>query len=70
MDLTATLALAAGFLSLTLVFGWMGARPSKALAPPRLVPWRFLMLLAFVGTLATLVHVVALVRGVSGSSPS
>ncbi len=70
MNLTVTLGLAAGFLTLTLVFGWMGARPAKPLARPRLVPWRFLMLLAFVGTLATLVHVVALVRGASGSSLS
>jgi uncharacterized membrane protein YsdA (DUF1294 family) len=70
MDFTVTLALAAGFLSLTLVFGWIGARPARPLARPRLIPWRFLMLLAFVGMLATLVHVVALWRGVSGSSPS
>jgi drug/metabolite transporter (DMT)-like permease len=70
MDLTVTLGLAAGFLILTVLFGWIGARPAKPLAPPRLVPWRLFMLLAFVGMIATLVHVVALVRGVSGSSPS
>jgi hypothetical protein len=70
MDMSATLALAAGFLTLTLLFGWRGARPAKPLTRPRLVPWRFLMLLASVATIATLVHVVALVRAASGSSPS
>jgi len=64
MDMSATLALAAGFLVLTVLFGWLGARP------PRLVPWRFLMLLTFVGMIGTLVHVVALLRAASGSSPS
>ncbi len=70
MDLTVTLFLAAGFLTLTVLFGWMGARPARPLAPPRMAPWRFFMLLAFVATIAALVHLVALVRGASGSSLS
>ena len=70
MDMSTTLALTAGFLILTVLFGWLGARPAKPLARPRLIPWRFLMLLTFVGTIGTLVHVVALLRGASGSSPS
>jgi hypothetical protein len=70
MDMTVTLALAAGFLALTVLFGWLGARPAKLLAHPRLVPWRFLMLLAFVGMIAVLVHAVALLRAANGASPS
>ena len=70
MDMSATLVLTAGFLVLTVLFGWLGARPPRLLASPRLVPWRFLMLLTFVGMIGTLVHVVALLRAASGSSPS
>jgi len=62
-----TLVLAVGFLVLTVLFGWMGARPAKPLAHPRLVPWRFLMLLTFVAMIATLVHAVALLRAANGT---
>jgi len=68
--MSATLALAAVFLILTVLFGWLGARPARLLAQPRLVPWRFLMLLTFVGMIGTLVHVVTLLRSASGASPS
>jgi hypothetical protein len=67
MELTPTVALAAFALALTVLFGWLGARPARPHAPPRLVPWRFLMMLAFVGMIAALVHAVALLRGSSGS---
>ena len=67
MDMSFTLFLAAGFLVLTVLFGWMGARPAKPLARPRLVPWRFLMLLTFVAMIATLVHAVALLRAANGT---
>jgi len=70
MDMSLTLVLAAALLALTVLFGWIGARPAKPLAHPRLVPWRFLMLLTFVGMIATLVHAVALLRAANGSSPS
>jgi hypothetical protein len=70
MELLPTLALAACALALTILFGWLGARPSGVLGRPRLIPWRFLMLLAFVATIATLVHAVALVRAVNGPSTS
>ena len=32
---------------LTILFGWLGARPLDIRKGPRMVPWRFLMLLAF-----------------------
>jgi hypothetical protein len=62
MDLPPTLGLAGAALALTVLFGALGARPARPLAAPRLVPWRFMMLLAFLGVVAMLVHAVALIR--------
>ncbi|HEY2051485.1 MAG TPA: hypothetical protein VGH03_19270 [Caulobacteraceae bacterium] len=62
MALVPTVILAACALALTVLFGWLGARPVNPLRGPRLVPWRFLMLLAFLAMVLALVHVVALVR--------
>jgi hypothetical protein len=63
MNLTATLALAGLCLALSVLFGVRGARPAQPLSKPRLVPWRFMMLLAFAVMVAALVHAVSLVRG-------
>ena len=62
MTLPVTAALAGMFLVLTVLFGWRGAKASRPLSAPRMVPWRFLMLLAFTGMVAMLVHVVTLFR--------
>lgn len=62
MNMIFTLSLAAACLALCVLFGWLGARPPKLLARPRLIPWRFLMLLAFVAMLAVLVHAVTLLQ--------
>ena len=69
MTVPVTAALAALCLALTLIFGWRGARASRPLTTPRLVPWRFLMLLAFTGMVAMLVHLVALIRDPGGTGP-
>jgi hypothetical protein len=66
MTVPVTAALAGICLALTVLFGWRGARASRPHAEPRLVPWRFLMLLAFTGMVAMLVHLVNLVRGEGG----
>jgi hypothetical protein len=66
MDLPVTLSLAGAALALTFLFGALGARPFKPLAAPRLVPWRFMMMLAFLGVVAMLVHAVALLRAAGG----
>ena len=63
MALVPTVILAVCALALTVLFGWLGARPVNPLRGPRLVPWRFLMLLAFLAMVLALVHLVALVRG-------
>jgi hypothetical protein len=45
MSMTLTLSLLAGALIVAVFAGWRGARPSNFLKP-RMVPWRFIMLLA------------------------
>jgi hypothetical protein len=63
MTPTTTAVFAALALGLTVLFGWLGARPARPLAPPRLAPWRAMMLAAFTALVALLVHLVALLRG-------
>ena len=60
MDLTITLAAVAVAAGLTVLFGWLGARPPNILKGPRLVPYRFLMLMMGALTMILLVHVVNL----------
>ena len=50
-------ALGAG---LVVLFGWRGARPPDVRRGPRLVPYRFLMLLAAAWVLLMVVHLVNL----------
>ena len=69
MTVPVTAALAALCLALAVLFGWRGARAARPHAEPRLVPWRFLMLVAFTGMVAMLVHLVNLVRGAGGAAP-
>jgi len=64
MELTLTLALGAGQLALTVFCGWMGARPPDFTRGPRLVPYRFIMLMGAAGLIVVLVHLVNLM-GVS-----
>jgi len=45
------------------VCGWLGARPAQPLGPPRLVPWRLMMLIFFALAVAAIGHIVALVKG-------
>lgn len=63
-----TLSIAAGFLAAALFAGWRGARPPNPHLGPRLVPWRFLMLLAAAGLLAMLVHVANLLGMTTGQN--
>lgn len=66
MDLPLTLALAAAALLSVVVFGWLGARPPNPHRGPRLVPWRFLMLLAAAGVMLMVVHAINLMGVVTG----
>jgi len=64
MELSLTLAAGAVLLALTLFAGWKGARPPDLRRGPRLVPYRFVMLLGAAGLIVVLVHLVNLM-GVS-----
>ena len=55
-----TLASAAVGLALVVLFGWRGAQPPNPHRGPRLVPYRFLMILAAAWVLLMLVHLVNL----------
>ena len=66
MSLTITLALLAAALGLTALFGWLGARAPDLHRGPRLLPYRFLMLLAAAGALMMLVHLVNLLGVTTG----
>lgn len=56
MSWTLTLGSAALGAALVVLFGWRGARPPDLRRGPRLVPYRFLMLLAAAWVLLMLVH--------------
>ena len=59
--LPVTLLSAAVGVGLTVLCGWRGARPPDPARGPRLVPWRFLMLLSAAWVLLMLVHLANLV---------
>ena len=56
MDWPITLAAAAVLAVLTGLCGWAGSRPPNPHRGPRLVPYRFLMMLGFTGLMLTVVH--------------
>ncbi|WP_183252866.1 hypothetical protein [Brevundimonas basaltis] len=60
MSLTVTLAALAVAIALTGFAGWRGARPSQPHRGVRMIPWRFVMVLAGAAVMVLLVHVAAL----------
>ena len=60
LDLPHTVILLAASAILTVFFGWMGSRPLDPKKGPRMVPWRFLMLLGFTLGLLMVVHLLNL----------
>ncbi len=69
MDLPLTISAAVVFLTLALVFGWLGARPINVLKGPRMVPWRPLMMVCVVGLMLMLVHLFNLLGVQTGNPP-
>jgi hypothetical protein len=63
MSVGATIFVAGLAILAAVACGWLGARPAKALGPPRLVPWRLLMLIFFALSVAAIGHLVAVWRG-------
>ena len=62
MNLTTTAIAAVIALAVTVLCGWRGARSPKVLGPPRLVPWRALMVVSFVALLTLLTHLAGLLQ--------
>lgn len=60
MDLPVTLALTAACLVLAVFAGWRGARPPNFHKGPRLMPWRFIMILMAAVALYLAAHVLNL----------
>lgn len=67
MDETTTLAVGAIAVLMTLFFGWRGALPPDFAKGPRLIPYRFLMMLSATGVLMMLVHLANLHGIVTGN---
>jgi hypothetical protein len=63
MDVGTTLAVAGLAALAAVVCGWLGARPSDPGRPPRLAPWRLLMLVAAAIVVTALGHLAAIWRG-------
>jgi len=63
MPLIPTLISLAVVIGFGLFAGWRGARPPDLIRGPRLIPWRFLMIVAAAVALALIVHLVRVVAG-------
>ncbi|MBN8551323.1 MAG: hypothetical protein J0L52_00330 [Caulobacterales bacterium] len=60
MSLHATLILLVSAVALTLFFAWRGAQPPDLIRGPRMLPYRFLMVLAAAVVLFSVVHLLNL----------
>ncbi len=68
MGLTPTLIVAAVAVGVGALCGWLGARPAHPHRGPRLIPYRFLMILCAAVLLLMLAHLVNL-AGVTTGAP-
>ncbi|WP_091734848.1 hypothetical protein [Phenylobacterium immobile] len=66
MSLALTLALIGLFLAIALFAGWRGARPPNPHKGPRLMPWRFIMMLSTALAIFVVVHLVNLLGVTTG----
>jgi hypothetical protein len=66
LDLSETLGVMAGAAVLGVLLGWLGARPPDLHRGPRLVPYRFLMMLCGAVVLFMVVHLVNLMGFTTG----
>lgn len=68
LGLLLTVILLAASAALTFFFGWMGMRPMDPRKGPRMVPWRFLMMISFTASLLLIVHLLT-VLGLKSDPP-
>lgn len=60
MDLRLTLILLAAASALTVYAGWRGAQPPNLLKGPRMIPWRFVMVMGAAFVMLLLIHLATL----------
>jgi len=63
MSLTLTLILLAATVGLTVFAGWRGAQLPNVVKGPRMVPWRFVMLMGGAFAFLLLLHLATLAKG-------
>ena len=63
MSLTLTLILLAASVPLTAFAGWRGAQPPDIARGPRMVPWRFVMLMGAALSVMLLIHLARVAAG-------
>ena len=63
MPLTLTAQLLAASLVLMVFAGWRGSRPPDLIKGPRMIPWRFIMLLSAALAVFLLIHLVRVWAG-------
>jgi hypothetical protein len=66
VDLRLTLTILGGLVAFGVFAGWRGARAPNPHKGPRMMPWRFLMLLAAAGALLMIVHLINLLGVTTG----
>lgn len=69
MNLTLTLALLAISALFGLICAWRGAKPTDIHKGPRMMPWRFLMLVCAALVMLLLIHLIALMGGGPAARP-
>lgn len=60
MDKSLTFILLVASVAFAVFAGWRGARPSEPSRGVRMIPWRFLMMLAGAATFLLLIHLATL----------
>ena len=63
MEMNESLIVLGAAVALTGLFGWLGARPWDLRKGPRMIPWRFLMMLSAIFAALMLAHLSTLLKG-------
>ena len=64
-----TLTLLAAAIAVAVFSGWRGARPPDLSKGPRMMPWRFIMLVAGALSFLLLIHLVSTLSGRTFPTP-
>lgn len=69
MSPSLTLTLLAATIAVVVFSGWRGARPPDLMKGPRMMPWRFIMLVAGALTFLLLIHLASTLGGRTFPTP-